>query len=120
AAVSAAPGAAFSPHDLRRRLGRMPQPRAVRGSAGRGAVLDTPGRQQGVARIMGSERPLAGQHAIVVGGGSGIGLGSARLLARDGATVTIAGRTESKLRDAAAKLRDDDGVEVSWTTCDAL
>ena len=50
---------------------------------------------------------LAGQHAIVVGGGSGIGLGSARLLARDGAAVTIAGRTEQKLRDAAAELADE-------------
>jgi NAD(P)-dependent dehydrogenase (short-subunit alcohol dehydrogenase family) len=48
---------------------------------------------------------LAGQRAIVVGGGSGIGLGCARALARDGALVTIAGRTEQKLVDAAA---DDD------------
>lgn len=69
---------------------------------------------------MGNERPLAGRRAIVVGGGSGIGFGSARLLARDGAAVTIAGRTESKLHDAAAKLRDEEGVEVAWTCCDAL
>lgn len=69
---------------------------------------------------MGNERPLTGQRAIVVGGGSGIGFGSARLLARDGAAVTIAGRTESKLRDAAARLRDEEGVEVAWTICDAL
>jgi len=64
-------------------------------------------------------RPLEGQHAIVVGGGSGIGLGSAGLLARDGAVVTIAGRTESKLRDAAAQL-DRQGLGVSWVTCDAM
>jgi NAD(P)-dependent dehydrogenase (short-subunit alcohol dehydrogenase family) len=62
---------------------------------------------------------LAGQHAIVIGGGSGIGLGSARLLARDGAAVTIAGRTEQKLRDAAAALADE-GLAVSWVRCDAL
>ena len=67
-----------------------------------------------------SERPLEGQHAIVVGGGSGIGFGSARLLARDGASVTIAGRTESKLQDAAAQLREEEGVEVSWIGCDVL
>jgi NAD(P)-dependent dehydrogenase (short-subunit alcohol dehydrogenase family) len=67
-----------------------------------------------------SEQVLAGQHAIVIGGGSGIGLGSARLLARDGAAVTLAGRTESKLRDAAAQLRDEDGLEVSWIGCDAM
>jgi len=36
---------------------------------------------------------LAGQRAVVVGGGSGIGLASTRALARDGARVTIAGRT---------------------------
>ena len=41
-------------------------------------------------------RPLAGQRAIVVGGGSGIGKGAARLLVEDGATVTIAGRTEAQ------------------------
>jgi NAD(P)-dependent dehydrogenase (short-subunit alcohol dehydrogenase family) len=48
--------------------------------------------------------PLEGQRAIVVGGGSGIGFGTARLLVRDGATVTIAGRTEDKLRQAADEL----------------
>ncbi len=43
-----------------------------------------------------TDNALVGKRAIVVGGGSGIGLGSARLLARDGATVTIVGRTEQK------------------------
>ncbi len=62
---------------------------------------------------------LAGQHAIVIGGGSGIGLGSARLLARDGAHVTIAGRTEQKLRDAVATLADE-GLTMSYAVCDAL
>jgi NAD(P)-dependent dehydrogenase (short-subunit alcohol dehydrogenase family) len=62
---------------------------------------------------------LSGQRAIVIGGGSGIGLGSARLLARDGAHVTLAGRTEQKLRDAAAGLASE-GLTVAWTTCDAL
>jgi NAD(P)-dependent dehydrogenase (short-subunit alcohol dehydrogenase family) len=64
-------------------------------------------------------QPLAGQRAIVVGGGSGIGLGSARLLACDGAHVTIAGRTEQKLRDAAARLADE-GLTVDHVRCDAL
>jgi NAD(P)-dependent dehydrogenase (short-subunit alcohol dehydrogenase family) len=62
---------------------------------------------------------LEGQHALVVGGGSGIGLGSARLLARDGAHVTIAGRTEQKLRDAQAELAAD-GLDVGFTPCDVL
>src|SRR5262245_35876856 len=60
---------------------------------------------------------LEGQRAIVIGGGSGIGLGSARLLARDGADVTIAGRTEQKLEDAAAGLAEE-GLKVSWARCD--
>jgi NAD(P)-dependent dehydrogenase (short-subunit alcohol dehydrogenase family) len=65
------------------------------------------------------EQVLKGQRAIVIGGGSGIGLGTARLLARDGALVTLAGRTEQKLRDAAASLAEE-GLTVSWVTCDAL
>ncbi len=61
---------------------------------------------------------LDGQHAIVIGGGSGIGFGTARLLARDGARVTIAGRTEEKLRDAQATLADE-GLAVAYAPCDA-
>jgi NAD(P)-dependent dehydrogenase (short-subunit alcohol dehydrogenase family) len=63
---------------------------------------------------------LDGQRAIVVGGGSGIGLASARLLARDGAHVTLAGRTEQKLADAAAGLAGEGLENVSWATCDVM
>jgi NAD(P)-dependent dehydrogenase (short-subunit alcohol dehydrogenase family) len=63
-------------------------------------------------------RPLEDQRAIVVGGGSGIGLATARLLAGDGARVTICGRTEDKLRDAAKSLADE-GLDVAWVVCDA-
>jgi NAD(P)-dependent dehydrogenase (short-subunit alcohol dehydrogenase family) len=62
---------------------------------------------------------LQGQRALVIGGGSGIGLATATLLARDGARVTLAGRTESKLAQAAAPLVND-GLDVGWTVCDAL
>lgn len=64
-------------------------------------------------------RALEGRRALVVGGGSGIGLGSARLLARDGAEVTIAGRTAAKLEDAAASLAGD-GLAVRTAACDAM
>lgn len=47
-----------------------------------------------------SGQDLAGVGALVTGGGSGIGLGIASRLAADGATVTICGRTESRLLDA--------------------
>jgi NAD(P)-dependent dehydrogenase (short-subunit alcohol dehydrogenase family) len=67
---------------------------------------------------------LEGQRAIVIGGGSGIGYASARLLARDGAFVTIAGRTLAKLEAAADRIRAelDDGAPggVGVVTCDVL
>ncbi|MEZ5183789.1 MAG: SDR family oxidoreductase [Acidimicrobiales bacterium] len=47
-----------------------------------------------------SDHALAGVGALVTGGGSGIGLGIASRLAADGATVTICGRTESRLLEA--------------------
>lgn len=64
--------------------------------------------------------PLAGQAALITGGGSGIGLGCARHLLRDGATVTLAGRTEERLRAAAGELAEVAPPEASvhWVTCD--
>jgi len=47
---------------------------------------------------------LDGQHALITGGGSGLGLATAQRLAADGAIVTICGRTESKLDDALSSL----------------
>ncbi len=48
--------------------------------------------------------PLAGKHALVTGGGTGIGLGCARRLAADGATVTICGRRRDVLDAAVAAI----------------
>lgn len=48
---------------------------------------------------------LEGYGVLVTGGGSGIGEGCARILARDGAVVTICGRTAEKLEAAAARIR---------------
>lgn len=64
--------------------------------------------------------PLAGQAAFITGGGSGIGLACAQLLVRDGAAVTIGGRTEARLRAAAAELSDGapSGASVHWVVCD--
>ncbi len=42
---------------------------------------------------------------MITGGGSGIGLATARELARLGASVAICGRTQQKLDDAIAELR---------------
>lgn len=52
---------------------------------------------------------LAGLGALVTGGGSGIGLGIASRLAADGATVTICGRTESRLLEAIESVGAIDG-----------
>ena len=51
------------------------------------------------------ELVLAGQAALITGGGSGIGLGAARHLLRDGASVTLAGRSQDRLDAAAAELQ---------------
>lgn len=62
-----------------------------------------------------------GQVALVTGGGSGIGLATARELARLGARVVICGRTREKLEAAAAELAEvaAAGPEAVWAdTCD--
>jgi len=48
---------------------------------------------------------LDGYGTLVTGGGSGIGEGCAAALARDGASVTICGRTVERLEAAAARIR---------------
>jgi NAD(P)-dependent dehydrogenase (short-subunit alcohol dehydrogenase family) len=65
-------------------------------------------------------RALEGKFALVTGGGSGIGLACARHLLRDGATVTIAGRSEEKLLRTAATLESDTppGAAVRVVVCD--
>ena len=50
---------------------------------------------------------LTNQSALITGGGSGIGLACAAILARDGATVTIAGRSKERLDKALAELPAD-------------
>lgn len=46
---------------------------------------------------------LAGKHALVTGGGTGIGLAIARALAEAGADVTITGRRQSVLDEVSGK-----------------
>jgi NAD(P)-dependent dehydrogenase (short-subunit alcohol dehydrogenase family) len=47
---------------------------------------------------------LDGKHALITGGGSGIGAATARTLAQAGAAVSIAGRRAGPLEELAAKL----------------
>lgn len=59
-----------------------------------------------------AEKPLAGQAALVTGGGGGIGSASATWLARDGAAVVIMGRTESTLVDARREILEAVGGDA--------
>jgi NAD(P)-dependent dehydrogenase (short-subunit alcohol dehydrogenase family) len=66
----------------------------------------------------GSADGLPGKSILVTGGGSGIGLGVADLLARSGAHVTIVGRTEEKLAAAAASIIPEHGGSVTCHAAD--
>jgi len=66
---------------------------------------------------------LEGKHLVVVGGSSGIGLETARLALAEGASVTIAGRSEDRLRRAiddlgASRTRGAIGARVRPVVAD--
>jgi NAD(P)-dependent dehydrogenase (short-subunit alcohol dehydrogenase family) len=63
---------------------------------------------------------MEGMAALVTGGGSGIGLGSATRFAADGAHVTIAGRTEARLAQAVQEIGAvaARGATVRYVVCD--
>lgn len=65
--------------------------------------------------------PLAGQRVLVTGGAGGLGSACARWLARDGASVTLMGRTEESLRRAAAAVAAEaaPGAAVDYRVGDA-
>jgi NAD(P)-dependent dehydrogenase (short-subunit alcohol dehydrogenase family) len=62
--------------------------------------------------------PFEGRHAIVTGGGRGIGHAIAGALAAGGARVTILGRDAARLEAAAGSLAREHGIEAAGFTCD--
>jgi len=73
--------------------------------------------------MTGTTRPsggLEGFAVLVTGGGTGIGRACAERLAADGAAVTICGRTESKLAEAAKRIEAaaGHGGSVSFVAAD--
>jgi NAD(P)-dependent dehydrogenase (short-subunit alcohol dehydrogenase family) len=65
-----------------------------------------------------ADLPLHRRHAIVTGGGRGIGAAIAAELARLGASVTLMGRGLAALEETAARLRDEAGATVRAVACD--
>jgi 7-alpha-hydroxysteroid dehydrogenase len=63
------------------------------------------------------QRSLEGRSIIVTGGGTGIGAAAARLVAAEGARVTICGRTQSSLDAQADDIRAT-GAEVTTVVAD--
>jgi NAD(P)-dependent dehydrogenase (short-subunit alcohol dehydrogenase family) len=63
---------------------------------------------------------LEGMAALVTGGGTGIGRACAERLAADGAAVTICGRRQDKLEEAAEQVGKaaGHGGSVQWTVAD--
>ncbi len=54
-----------------------------------------------------------GKHAIVTGGGTGVGAKIAETLAHAGTRVTVMGRREAPLREVARQHKS-----IDWVTCD--
>ena len=63
-----------------------------------------------------AETSLSGKTALVTGGGSGIGLGTAVALAREGCRVAIAGRRAEVLKQAAATWTSE--PRILFQACD--
>jgi NAD(P)-dependent dehydrogenase (short-subunit alcohol dehydrogenase family) len=64
------------------------------------------------------DRTLEGRHAIVTGGGRGIGAAIADALGRQGACLTLLGRRAGSLEETAKQIMEERAVEVVTVACD--
>jgi NAD(P)-dependent dehydrogenase (short-subunit alcohol dehydrogenase family) len=60
-----------------------------------------------IGSINGKGRTMSSQHAVIIGGSSGIGLATARKLLGRGFKVTVAGRDQARLDAAQSQLAGD-------------
>ncbi len=67
-----------------------------------------------------TDRPLSGRHAVITGGGSGIGAAIADRLSVLGARLTLMARSEERLRAKAQALGEAQAVAVDITDGDAV
>ena len=67
---------------------------------------------------MSGKYPLEGLHAVVTGGGSGIGAAIAQALIADGARVTLMGRRLDTLKAQRDRLSVDGGPSIRLQVCD--
>ena len=71
-----------------------------------------------MSETLSNDRPLAGRHALITGGGRGIGAAVADALARLGADLTLVGRDEAVLEARAASIRETAPGGVSCVVAD--
>ena len=65
-----------------------------------------------------SAMPLAGRHALITGGGRGIGAAVGDALARIGADLTLVGRDEARLEETATAIRESAPIAVGTVVGD--
>lgn len=58
---------------------------------------------------------LSGQHALITGGGTGVGAAIAEALSSAGVKVTLAGRREGPIQDVASRLNDAQAIPCDVT-----